>query len=523
MVPTIKPRLEGRAPAAPEGPVATAACSSSHARAMRAWLVPALLILLALSLRFFRLGAPSLWLDEGASLRDADELSANAGYRPLYYLLLRVWAPFGSGEAWLRAPSVLCSAGAVLLLYLLARRVSGTRPAVLAALLMVLSVQELDHAQEVRMYALGTLLSLASLYALLRWHERRGLPSLAGHLACAAVALATTPSTLLVIVPAAFYAAWRSRQELRALAWLGGGWLAVLLAVVPLLAAANRGLARFEAAHSSFSVPPLAELAYLPAKMLVSPIGFLVRDRAVTALFNGLGVCCLGLIVAAICGPARERLIGQGRLLALWFSVPCLGLFVFAHAVTPLWTARYFQPLAPVLFLVLAIGLVRLMRRSRLAGVAAVTFVFAVMSVRVAIYFVDPQREDWRSAVAWANAVAGPEDVVCLPGSSATAVWRFYDRSRMATRELRDGASDGAGTEEQVAEVVRQMPRHPGRTLLVTRRAPTSDGLEPALTAFFASRRRLLGACRFGPLTVRLALPEHRRAHPAPATAEPTR
>ncbi len=508
MKPPGQAPLDGRAFVRAEGARRAVARPFPFGVAARTWVWPVLLFALAVSLRFYRLGAPSLWVDEGASLRDALELSPNASYRPLYYLVLRLWAPLGSGEAWLRAPSALCSAAAVMLLYRLARRVSGTRVAVLAASLMALSVQELDHAQEVRMYALAAFLSLAAVFALLRWLDKRDLPSLVGYLALAALAFATSPATVLLVLPAGGYAAWRLRRERRDLARLSGGGLAVLLAVAPLMPATDSGLTRFASFHPSFLPPPLAELAYLPAKLLVAPIGFLAHASAVTALFKGLGVCCLILLALAAFAPGREPGLRRGRLLAVWFALPCVGLFVFAHAVTPLWAVRYFLPLAPVLYLVLAIGLAQLLYRSRVTGVAVAAFVLAGLTVRVAFYFVEPQREDWRAAVAWGNAVAMPGDAVCLPDSSAATVWEYYDHSGLPTREFRDDATNGAGTGERLAVVLQQMPIHTGRTLLVTRGAPFEEALESALSDYLTARGRLLGTFRSGPLTVRVVLPE---------------
>ena len=506
-------------PATAAAPLATAARAAPHGAGARRWLWAALLLALALSLRFYRLGASSLWIDEGASLRDARELTANAAYRPLYYLVLRLWSPLGAGEAWLRAPSALCSAGSVLLLYLLARRVAGTRPAVLAALLMALSVQELDHAQEVRMYAMATFLSLASVLALLCWHGRRGLSSLAAYHAFTLLGVATSPSTLLLVVPAAGYAAWHLRHDRRALACLSGGWAAVGLALVPLAVAASRGLALFASIRDSSLRPHLAELAYLPAKLLVSPIGFLAHAGSMMALFRGVGVCCLALLALAAFGAGRDQAVRQGRLFALWFGLPCAGLFLLATTVTPLWTARYFLPLAPVVYLLLAIGLERLIHLSRPAGAAVTAFVLATLAVRLAFYFVEPQREDWRATVAWANAIARPGDVVCLPETSAAAVWVFYDRSGVPTRELTTSILVAGGVEEFLAAALRQRPLHLGRTLLVTRRPPATEAFEAALTTRLAERGRLLGAFRTGPLTVRVMLPDSRKVHAAAASA----
>jgi hypothetical protein len=471
----------------------------------RAWLWPALLLLLALSLRFFCLGAPSLWIDEGYSLQDAHALTPEATYRPLYYLLLRLWAPLGNGEAWLRTPSALSNAGAVLLLYLLARRLAGARVAILAALIMTLSTPELDHAQEVRMYALGGLLSLGAVALLRHWHESRRLPSLAGHLVVAALALGTTPVALLMVVPAVACAAWHERHERRDLAWLVGAWLAVLPALLPLAPAAAGALARLMSARRLSSWPPVAELAYLPAKLLISPIGFLGGERTMTALFGTLGVLCLVLLALAALPLDRGPASRQGMLLVAWFALPCVVVFVVARTVVPLWTTRYFLALGPVLYVALALGLERALRLARGAGGALAAFVLAVMAVRVAFYFLEPQREDWRGAVAFANAVAMPGDVVWTGGPGPAVIWSFYDRSGLPTRDLWTGGAADLGVGPSAA-AEGTAPRHRGRALLVLRTT-----LQPSqvlsLPGLRAPGSRLLGSFQSGWVTAMVVAP----------------
>ncbi len=471
----------------------------------RNWMWPALLLLLALSLRFYRLGAPSLWVDEGYSLQDASELSSDATYRPLYYLLLRLWAPLGNGEAWLRTPSALSNAGAVLLLYFLARRLAGRRVAGLAALIMALSVQELHHAQEVRMYALGTLLSLGAVSLLWRWHERRRLPSLAGHMVVSALAFAVTPAALLLVVPAVVYAAWRQRHERRDVAWIAGAWLALLAALLPLAPGAAGALARIWSSPLPSLRLPAVELAYLPAKLLISPIGFLAEARAMTAVFGAFAVCCLALLALAALprepGPAARR----GTLLAVWLALPCALMFVLARTVVPLWTPRYFLALGPVLYVALALGLDRTIRLSRPAGVALATFVLTVMAVRVAFYYLEPQREDWRAVVAYANTVATPGDVVLIGGPGVAAIWKFYDHSGLPARDLWTGGAVNPGGQRSAAPQGAP-PRHRGRVVLVLRTAlPASEVL--ANQGVLEPGSRLLGSFRSGWVTALLVLP----------------
>ena len=464
-----------------------------------------LLAVLALTLRCFRLGEPSLWYDEGNSLRDAGELTAHAAYRPLYYLLLRVWAPLGSGEAWLRIPSAVASAGSVLLLYFLARRLAGTRAAVLAALLMTLSVQELDHAQEVRMYALGSLLSLGAVSLLWRWYEHRRLPALAGHGGVAALALATTPVTLLLIAPAVVYAVWRLRGERRDLARLAGVSLALLAALLSLAPAVAGTLARVGSSPRPPSWPPAVELLYLPAKVLIAPIGFLAREPAVTALFRVFGVCCLALLALAALARRRGPAPRLGAMLAMWFVLPSVAVFLVARTVLPFWTTRYFLALAPVLYLALALGVEHVLQRARGVGIALAAFVLGVLAVRTAYYYVEPQREDWRAAVAFVNAVAMPGDVVWLGGSGVAAIWAYYDRSGLPTRDAWTGDPAGTGGMPSTAAAGSAFAR--GGRILLVRRLATAISRDPAVAGLLPPGTRRLGSYRAGWATAQVLVP----------------
>src|SRR6476660_4249714 len=89
-----------------------------------------LLFVIALVPRLYRLGAQSLWLDEGGTWSEVTgrtgkgwlallgELwSKDAGY-PLYHLLLKVWVAFAGDSEWaLRFPSALAGAAAVAVMY----------------------------------------------------------------------------------------------------------------------------------------------------------------------------------------------------------------------------------------------------------------------------------------------------------------------------------------------------------------------------------------------------------------------
>jgi len=129
-----------------------------------------LAVMLAFALDVYRLDGQSLWYDEGVSAfmvhRDVPAIldaAARDIHPPLYYLLLRLWAPFaGASEFALRFPSTLASVASVALLARLAGRLWGGGPALFAALFLAIAPFGVAYAQEARMYALVATLVLAS-------------------------------------------------------------------------------------------------------------------------------------------------------------------------------------------------------------------------------------------------------------------------------------------------------------------------------------------------------------------------
>lgn len=125
---------------------------------------PCGVLLIALTLRMFRLGQPSLWNDElysrfyydlfGPSFLLGPGLAMEPT-PPTYYFLLEGWMHlFGTSEAAIRSLSVAASLIVVGLVYFLARNLLPARPAMVAAWLAALCPLDVFFAQEARVYAL---------------------------------------------------------------------------------------------------------------------------------------------------------------------------------------------------------------------------------------------------------------------------------------------------------------------------------------------------------------------------------
>ncbi len=139
-----------------------------------------LLLLLAASLRFHRLGAQSLWYDEGItaahtarSLQELLPLLQVNVHTPAYFVLLAGWTDVaGDSEFALRLPSALFSILSVAFVYSLGARLYGRLAGLTAAALVALNSFSISYAQEARMYAMLT--AIACLSMCLFWQALQG-------------------------------------------------------------------------------------------------------------------------------------------------------------------------------------------------------------------------------------------------------------------------------------------------------------------------------------------------------------
>lgn len=141
------------------------------------WWILAAILLVGIVGRGYQLEARSLWFDEAFSWRlvqfpwaELIERDILDVHPPLYYVLLKGWAVvFGSSVLALRSFSVLLAGVTIALVYgFTSYAFYSRRAGLIAALLVAIAGFQIQAAWEARMYTLGTVLSVATTWLLLR-------------------------------------------------------------------------------------------------------------------------------------------------------------------------------------------------------------------------------------------------------------------------------------------------------------------------------------------------------------------
>ena len=284
---------------------------------------------------------------------------------PLYYLLLNVWTRLlGTSDAALHGFSVLWSLLTLPLLWLLGRRVAGSREAALACLLFALAPISLYYSVEGRMYAMTWCLSSLTAWLTLRLHDPGGAGALTLWVVTSAAGLLTHYFYLFVWAACLAWLLLRPGRAARL--HVAAAAAVVALAIAPWYRLVPASLAQWRITGHWLDGRPS------PVRLLVAPLtlgwGYL-SGRGVWGGLNGADVLvALAMLAAAAAWLRRDRTAvfsGPRALLWLWALAACTGPVVFdllRNTSTSLIT-RYALAGLPAGLLLAALAIAALPRR----------------------------------------------------------------------------------------------------------------------------------------------------------------
>ncbi len=406
----------------------------------------AAVIAVAGGLRFWDIGAKSLWLDEAYSeMRTRDSFDASMeqalrydGPPPLYPAALWFWRrAAGCSEAGLRSLSAVCDILTVAVLFFLLLRLFGKRAAFAGAILYAFSGFAIYFAQEARHYSLFNLLASASTLVFLQAALSKEKPSilrLSLYAALLGLTLYAMQYGLFVIASHAVCLALlrltrRGGAEGGTLALFGAMAMGALLFApyLPVVIERARELRALGAESGDFGLLNICETfsSQITAAGPHDPGGTFYPGVAAVAAAAVAAAVLAAAVLGIIAGPDRRR---RGIVLGSLTVVPfvCVALLPFRpHEFEP----KHLIFLCPLLLGATAAAITRGIRRRALlaAGAAAVLAVIVANGLWLGGYFSpEAEREDWRGAAAEIFRQARKGDAVLFLPSRARAPFERY-------------------------------------------------------------------------------------------------
>ncbi len=422
--------------------------------------LPFLVILGAFALRLYRLGLQSLWYDETVSLllarSDLAELTRHTAgdiHPPLYYYLLHFWGQLAGWSEFSAAFfSLFFGVLLVAAIYRVAREWLSPGVALAAALLATVSPYNLWYSQEVRMYTLGALLGLGSMFFFLRMLRA---PRLLGRDLIAYVLL--TAGGIYTLYYFVFLVGFeylvlgtrvlRSRLAIRnspsgpSTRRVGGKYeiriasfilaqFLLLLLYLPWLGTAFRQA-------TDPPVPPWRTFTALP-NMLLESLSALLIGQSVSPITALPLVAAFVMLLAFVFWWGRTQR-GPSLLLLGYTFVPLAEIYLLS-LWKPLSHVRYVFTYSPGFYILLALVLVsvgdKLAQRRVIGRVGAGPAFVAGAIILIALisayslhnFWFDPQyaHDDLRSAVGEIAENWRPDDVILVDAGYAYPALTYY-------------------------------------------------------------------------------------------------
>lgn len=421
------------------------------------------LVALAAVLRFYDLGAESLWNDELASWTISNQPSVAQVLSTLYWdphppghilVLHLVIRFFGDSEAALRAFSAIAGVFSVPAIFLLGRRLFDARVGLIAAALLTAHWSPIFYAQEARAYAAMLLFAiLASHFWVMIF--------LPGHSKKEGV----SETAVVGYIASALCLAYLHYFGLFFVLFQG------LLALAITVARPRHNLAFviislvFLAFYAPWMPTFLAHLERGSASWIVEPTLASFAQAQLSFTFGSLYLVYAAAL-AAFCYFSARALLGQDGsssnplhkwsllYLSIWLAGPTLIVFAISVTLEPIWTPRNLIVVSPAAYLAVAYALTKIPIRMVGDALAAVALVFALAElVLVKNYYAQPQKEQFREIAANVCTEAPDEPIFYLAWGEE--YFRYYLDDACGNYVLMGPFGFGGGAENADGDIER--------------------------------------------------------------------
>lgn len=407
-----------------------------------------------------------------ASGKADPELLQFDAVRPVYFAVLHTVMLFGSNEVWLRLPSVIFGTANVFLVYRLASLVADRQTGLAAACITALSATEIYYSQQVRMYALGTCLTLLGSIAFVQSWQSGSRTFLYRFAGLRLLSMLTVPLSATTVAADAIIVWWNYRHHQLIKPFIGSLIVILLLWLPFAIQLPKLSTGAYGAWIRAVAQPTLCDAITALNNLTCDPYplhsfkGPPVHDWSSVAYLL-LFPLLLGLGVMA--SRKHAKLIWC----ALWVFIPLSMFYVRSITDVTVFLTRYLDFTAPALFILLAAGWSQVWQRVRPIGIIATAVYAVTMANSLQYYYQNPPNEDWKkiSAVITANEKPGDQIVIWDPHSAN--LLKYYYRGSNSIHDMRVEPVNIDGSSYDIKITVDGLPDIHSRTWLINRFPPS--------------------------------------------------
>ncbi len=390
-----------------------------------------IIVVVGFLLRIYKLGAQSLWLDEAITASIAQQPmtailfnNLDGLHPPLYHAFMHVWVVlFGTSEFSLRFPSVLFGTIAIIIIYVVAKRVLNVPIARLSALLMAILPFQIAYSQEARMYTLFLMLSLLSVYFLIRALETKQSYSWILYALSTALLFYTHYYAIFTLGFIALFLLLQFKhhryQWKKWLAWHG----VLFLLILPLLLI-SRSLDNL----GFIQAPGAQELSVLFTSIGIIPTAALFRIGIADITLNIGLVITLFLSSVGIVHLTKKYPRSTLALCLLWFLVPLAGAVAFSHLFFPIFVNRYLITISSPLYLLMAAGVHSFAKKY--VRVLLLVLLLGLGLLGTWQYYHE-QKDQWNALAQYLENKSTSHDIIVLVPAETVIPFDYYFTQNM--------------------------------------------------------------------------------------------
>jgi mannosyltransferase len=389
-----------------------------------AFLILSIIVCLAGLVRWYHIGAQSLWIDELYSATYAkmnfSDLFLNLKGElnpPLYFLLLHYWVIwFGYSETALRAMSLAFGILTIPMIFTVAKELFTPLTGLISALILSLSRFHIYFSQEARSYSLMGLLTLVSFYFLIKLiKENNARLDEVGYILVNSLLLYTHSACVFIVITQNciwFVMKIFKRTSLPARRWmlyqvlslvLFIPWLTIELHQFQVLQGKNiYGYPTFYGILNTF-YQYSGSFFLLFVFFLIILIGIYPRLRKNTV-------------------PEQLTLSTKTAFLWIWVGLPILTPFILSQFVSPIYTARNTLSAAFGFYILIAVSLTPI--RNKIMTSLLILVIFLSSAQNLITYYNTLDKEQWREVIDYVDLNAQAGDII----SVSVPAYDYYNK-----------------------------------------------------------------------------------------------